>query len=95
MDLQELLDIVNKDTICRWLNIAGTHSREVTAYFLRDLDLKRVKVDEIWSFIGKAKNVTDEDYEEHGDVYSLTAIKSDTRLFLFHHEGQRSTQENI
>jgi len=35
------------------------------------------------------------DPEEYGDVYSLTAIKSDTRLFLFHHEGKRSTEDAI
>ena len=40
----------SKDTICKWVEIAGTHSKEVTAYFLRDLDLKRVEVDEIWSY---------------------------------------------
>ena len=28
-------------------------------------------------------------------MYSLTAIKSDTRLFLFHHEGKRSTEDAI
>ena len=28
----------DKDTICRWLDIAGTHSKEVTAYFLRNLN---------------------------------------------------------
>jgi hypothetical protein len=32
------------------VEIAGTHSKEVTAYFLKDLDLKRVEVDEIWSY---------------------------------------------
>jgi len=39
--------------------------------------------------------VTEEDSEEYGDVYSLTAVKSDTRLFLFHHEGKRSTEDAI
>ena len=39
--------------------------------------------------------MNDEDSEECGDVYSLTAIKSDTRLFLFHHEGKRSTEDAI
>jgi IS1 family transposase len=39
--------------------------------------------------------VTENDPEEYGDVYSLTAIKSDTRLFLFHHEGKRSTEDAI
>ena len=45
----------SKDTICRWLEIAGTHSKEVTNYFLVNLNLKRVEVDEIWSYIKKAK----------------------------------------
>jgi len=39
--------------------------------------------------------VNDEDSEECGDVYSLTAIKSDTRLFLFHHEVKCSTEDAI
>jgi hypothetical protein len=45
----------SKNTIRRWLKIAGTHSKEVTAYFLINLNLKRVEVDEIWSYIKKAK----------------------------------------
>ncbi|MDY0386817.1 MAG: IS1 family transposase [Methanolobus sp.] len=36
--------------------------------------------------------MTEED-SEYGSVYSLTAIKSDTRLFLFHHEGKRSVED--
>jgi len=39
--------------------------------------------------------VTEEDPEEYGDIYSLTAIKSDTRLLLSHHEGNRSTADAI
>ena len=45
----------SKDTICKWVEIAGTHSKEVTVYFLRDLNLKRVEVDEIWSYTKKAR----------------------------------------
>jgi hypothetical protein len=39
----------------------------------------------------KEKNVTDSDSEDCGDVYTLTAIKTETRLFVCHHEGDRST----
>ena len=39
--------------------------------------------------------MTEEDPEEYGDIYSLTAIKSDTRLLLSHHEGNRSTADAI
>jgi len=45
----------SKDTICRWLEIAGRHAEEVTTYFLKNLNLTRVEVDEIWSYIKKAK----------------------------------------
>jgi len=47
----------SKDTICRWLEIAGTHSKDVTTYFLKNLNLKRVEVDEIWSYIKKSKKM--------------------------------------
>lgn len=30
----------SKDTICRWLKIAGTHSKEVTTYFSEILILR-------------------------------------------------------
>ena len=39
--------------------------------------------------------MTEEDYKEYGDVYSLTAIKSDIRLFRVHHDGKRSTHDTI
>jgi len=35
--------------------IAGEHAKEVTEYFLNDLQLTRVQVDEIWSYIKKEK----------------------------------------
>ena len=37
----------------------------------------------------------EEDPQEYGDLYSLIAFKSDTRLFLQHHEGKRSTRDAI
>ncbi len=43
----------DKNTICRWLVIAGAHSKEVTGYFLQDLNLTRAQVDKIWSYVEK------------------------------------------
>lgn len=43
----------DKNTVCRWIKIAGKHCREVTDYFLNNLNLSRVQVDEIWAFIKK------------------------------------------
>ncbi|VVB71692.1 Uncharacterised protein [uncultured archaeon] len=62
---------------------------------LKELRLDRVQVDEIWSYIKKEKNVAINDLKEYGDVYSLTAIKPDTRLFLSHHEGKRTAEDCI
>jgi hypothetical protein len=41
----------------------------------------------------KEKNVTDDDPDECGDVYTLTAMESDTKLFISHHEGGRSADD--
>jgi len=45
----------DKNTICKWLDIAGKHCKEVTEYFFQDLELERIQVDEIWSYIKKRK----------------------------------------
>ena len=45
----------SQGTIISWIRVAGKHSREVTDYYLNDLKLERVQVDEIWSYIKKTK----------------------------------------
>jgi len=47
----------DKNTICRWLDVAGIHCKEVTDYYLKDLQMNRVQVDEIWSYIKKTKKI--------------------------------------
>ncbi len=37
----------------------------------------------------------DNDPSEYGDIYTLTAIKTDTRLLISHHDGDRSTDSAI
>jgi hypothetical protein len=43
----------DKNAICRWVDLAGSHCSEVTDYYLTELHLDRVQVDEIWSYIKK------------------------------------------
>ena len=43
----------DKNAICRWVDMAGSHCREVNDYYLTELHLDRVQVDEIWSYIKK------------------------------------------
>ena len=47
----------DKNTICRWLDLVGNHCREVTDYYLNDLNMDRVQVDEIWSYIKKREGM--------------------------------------
>ena len=42
-----------EDTIAHWIKIAGAHSRQVNEYFLHDLALTQVQIDELWSYIKK------------------------------------------
>lgn len=42
-------------TVCRWIDLAGEHCKEVNDYFLSNLRLDRVQVDEIWSYIKKGE----------------------------------------
>lgn len=45
----------DKNVILHWLDVAGEHCREINNYFLQDLALDQVQVDEIWSYIKKRK----------------------------------------
>jgi hypothetical protein len=43
----------DKNMVMKWIDLAGQHCQEVNDYFLKDLELDRVQVDEIWSYIKK------------------------------------------
>jgi len=73
---------VAKNTIVKLLAELGTacsahHNRTV-----RNLKVRRLQCDEIWSFVGaKKKNATPEQKAEGwGDVWTWTAIDADTKL---------------
>jgi len=53
----------DKGTICKWVDLAGKHCREVTDYFLKELRLDRVQVDEIWSYIKKGEKRRSQRFE--------------------------------
>lgn len=44
-------------SVTRWIKVAGKHAREVNEYFLRDLNLTQVQIDEIWSYIKKRQKL--------------------------------------
>ena len=82
---------VAKNTIVKLLadlgcSCAGYHNRNV-----RNLKVRRLQCDEIWSFVGaKAKNVTVEKKQEGwGDVWTWVGIDADTKLVVSYLVGGR------
>lgn len=73
----------SKNTVTKLLVDAGKVCSAYQDAAFRDLPCKRVQVDEIWSFVyAKAKNVEKAKAapEDAGDVWTWTAICSDTNL---------------
>jgi len=83
---------VAKMTVLKLLADVGTACENLQDRWLRDLDCKRVQVDEIWSFVGmKAKNVPAESYNEFGigDVWTFIALDADSKLVVTWRLGWR------
>lgn len=86
---------VSINTVTKLLVDAGTACNEYQDKTLRNLPCKRIQCDEIWSFCySKAKNVAPENKGilGHGDVYTWTAICSDTKLVPSFMVGKRDEE---
>jgi len=73
----------SKNTVQELLLDLGASCSEFMDEELRELPCKRVRVDEIWSFVyAKAKNVPQETRGQFGvdDVWTFIAIDADTKL---------------
>ena len=82
----------SKNTVLKLLADAGEACAKYQDEAMRDLKIKRVECDEIWSFVGmKQKNVPEElqDTFGLGDVYTWTAIDANTKLVPCWHVGTR------
>lgn len=74
---------VSKNTITKLLVNLGVACADFQDVALRNLNCKRLQLDEIWSFVGcKQKNVPDAEKGQfgRGDVWTWTAIDADTKL---------------
>lgn len=83
------------NTVTKLLIEAGTACNVYQDETLRNLDCKRIQCDEIWSFCySKEKNVALEDKGilGYGDVYTWTAICSDTKLVPSFMVGKRDEE---
>ena len=82
-----------KNTVLRLLEDAGAACFEHQDRTIRGLTSRRVRCDEIWSFVhAKAKNVPESHRDEFGfgDVWTWTAIDADSKLVISFWVGDRS-----
>ena len=85
----------SKNTILKLLADVGEACAAYQDKAMRKLTIRKVQVDEIWSFVGmKQKNVPagTSDEEGLGDCYTFTAIDPETKLMPCWLVGTRSKQ---
>lgn len=83
----------SKGAILRLLADLGTACAEYHDKHVRNLKVKRLQADEIWSFVGsKAKNTSVEKKAEGwGDTWTWTGIDADTKLCVSYLVGGRDS----
>ena len=82
---------VGKHTVLRLLEDAGRACAAYHDEYVRNVRVRRLQCDEIWSFVGaKMKTASEEQVAAGwGDVWTWTAIDADTKLIVSYLVGQR------
>jgi IS1 family transposase len=86
---------VSINTVSKLLVDAGTFCADLHDREVRDMKAHKVQCDEIWSFVGaKAKNVPNmkQPVEVAGDVWTWTALDSDSKLIVSWLVGGRDSE---
>jgi len=83
----EILD-VKLDTVRGWLSKAADHSKEVNKVLLKDLNVSRVELDELWTFVKKKTVPRMEEYEDDG-TWVWLSYAPECCLIIAHHIGER------
>lgn len=83
----------SKVTILRLLADVGTYCEQYHNVYVRDLQSKRVQVDEIWSFCGCKDKAAMRGANGIGSVWTWTAIDADSKLCVSYLVGLRDAQD--
>ncbi len=81
----------HRDTIMRLLVEVGGGCSALMDAHMRDLECRRVQVDEIWTYVQKKqRHVTIEDDQSRvGDQWTFVALDADTKLVPAYRNGKR------
>jgi IS1 family transposase len=86
----ERITEVHHTTILKLLVLSGEKCERIMAEKIRNVEVRDVECDELWSFIGKKqKRVRPEDDQNLGDCYTFVAIERHTKLVLNIAMGKR------
>ncbi len=78
------------NTVTKLLVDTGKACQKFHDEQVKNVKAKRVQCDEIWSFVySKQKNVPEGMHGEAGDIWTWTAIDSDTKLIISYYVGNR------
>jgi transposase-like protein/IS1 family transposase len=81
---------VDQNTIMKVLRLAGEKCERIMGRYVRDIAVKDVECDEVWSFLGKKeKRVRPDEDQNLGDCYTFVAIERNTKLVLNIAMGKR------
>ena len=84
---------LHKGTILSLMNTAAKRAATVLDSTLRNVHVRYVQADEIWTFVGKKdKRVRVDDPDEFGDQWVFIAIDADTKLIASHVVGKRCAE---
>jgi IS1 family transposase len=88
----ERLTGVQKKTTMRLLVKFGNACKDLLDERMRDLNLRHVQADEIWTFVGKKENRIPDAEKTHliGDQFVYVALDTDTKLIASFAIGKRS-----
>jgi transposase-like protein len=86
----ERITELHRDTILKLLVVAGEKCEKIMGRYIRNVGVRDVECDEVWSFLGKKeKRVRPEDDQNLGDCYPFVAIERNSKLVLNIAMGKR------
>jgi IS1 family transposase len=86
---------VNRNTIMSLGLRVGKGCAALLDRKMRNLDCKRLELDEIWGFIGKKqRHIQESDDPQLGDIWTFCAIDAETKLVPSYHVSSKRSQED-
>ncbi|HLA96366.1 MAG TPA: IS1 family transposase [Pyrinomonadaceae bacterium] len=89
---------VHRDTVLSLLETVGKKCLAIQENFVRNVKVKFVQADEIWSFVAmkdKAKHAKEIEDDKIGTAYTFTAIDEETKLIVGWHLGRRNEADAL